>query len=322
MINLKNGSVIYCYAAGDTGYGLMGYTIDLLIADEAAFIKEEVWNSVTPALAITRGNIWLLSTPYLSEGYYYDCFNNPGFTIFHQSSEDCTRRDDAFLEENKRTLTRAQYSQMYLGEFVDDFHRIFNDEWIESVCTLREDSIPISPYKYFGYDIAGMGEDLSTYEGVATNKDNVHQFFHETTEKTRITEVIQRIKDIDIIQKPRKHGIDGGGIGVGVVDTLFDDYSIRNRIVDLNNAKRVIDSDDRKGNLLKEAMYMYFLALGEKGYLKLFNNDDIKTSLRCIQGEKREGGETQITGRWSHIVEGLIRAVYLTKKKSLKLWAR
>ena len=60
IINLKNGSVIHCYAAGDTGFGIMGFTIDLLIADECAWIKEEVWNSIAPALAVTNGTMWLL----------------------------------------------------------------------------------------------------------------------------------------------------------------------------------------------------------------------------------------------------------------------
>ena len=71
IIHLKNGSTIHCYAAGETGWGIMGFTIDLLIADEAAFINEEVWNSITPALAVTQGSIWLLSTPQRKEGYYY-----------------------------------------------------------------------------------------------------------------------------------------------------------------------------------------------------------------------------------------------------------
>ena len=98
LINLKNGSTIHSLPAGDTGYGIMGFTIDLLIADEAAWIPEEVWNSIIPALAITRGEIWLLSTPFIKSGYYYDCFNNPAFTSFHTSSEDCPRKDEAFLK--------------------------------------------------------------------------------------------------------------------------------------------------------------------------------------------------------------------------------
>lgn len=33
IIQLTNGTIIYCFATGETGYGIMGYTIDLLIAD-------------------------------------------------------------------------------------------------------------------------------------------------------------------------------------------------------------------------------------------------------------------------------------------------
>ena len=98
-ITLKNKTIIYCLPAGDTGFGIMGFTIDLLIADEAAFIPEEVWNSIIPALAITRGDIWLLSTPFVKEGYYFQCFSDPAFTAFHTSSEDCPRKDKEFLQK-------------------------------------------------------------------------------------------------------------------------------------------------------------------------------------------------------------------------------
>ena len=102
-IVLKNGSTIHCLPAGDTGFGIMGFTIDLLIADEAAFIPEEVWNSIIPALAITRGSIWLLSTPYIKEGYYFECFSDPTFTAFHTSSEDCPRPCMSAVSRNHRS---------------------------------------------------------------------------------------------------------------------------------------------------------------------------------------------------------------------------
>jgi len=45
-ITLKNGSVIYSLPTGLTAQGIRGFTIDLLIADEAAFIPEEVWTGI------------------------------------------------------------------------------------------------------------------------------------------------------------------------------------------------------------------------------------------------------------------------------------
>ncbi len=41
-IRLTNGSVIHCLPTGDSGYGIRGYTINSLYADEAHFIGEDV----------------------------------------------------------------------------------------------------------------------------------------------------------------------------------------------------------------------------------------------------------------------------------------
>ena len=65
---------------------------------------------------------------------------------------------------------------------------------------------------------------------------------------------------------------------------------------------------------------MNMLAMGEQGTLKLLNRDDIKLSLRSIIAEKKEGGGEKISGNYSHITEGLIRAAYLLKEKSLNPW--
>lgn len=314
IINLKNGSTIHCYAAGETGWGIMGFTIDLLIADEAAFINEEVWNSVTPALAVTQGHIWLLSTPKLKEGYYYKCFTDPTFMSFHQSSEDCPRIPKEFLEQKKKEFTKAQYAQMYLGEFVDDFKRVFSEEWIKKVCTLPPGSTssPGGDF-YLGVDIAGMGEDESTFEGFQRTEDKVIQIHHETTTKTHTTDTEKKIIDLDVIYKFEKIGIDSGGMGIGVLDHLLEHDTIKFKIIGLDNSKICIDKDERTKKLYKEAMVYNMLAMGERGELQMFDADNIKASLRSIQVE--ENGK--ISGRYSHIVEGDSRGIWLAKAKPL-----
>src|SRR5512146_1652069 len=88
IIRLKNGSIIRCLPTGLAGIGIRGFTIDLLIADEAAFINEEVWSAVTPMLLTTGGDIILVSTPHGKEGFFYKCYNDPSFTVFHVKSEE------------------------------------------------------------------------------------------------------------------------------------------------------------------------------------------------------------------------------------------
>lgn len=314
IIKLKNKSEIYCYAAGDTGYGIMGYTIDLLIADEAAWIKEEVWNSIVPALAVTKGTMWLLSTPFMAEGFYYDCFEDKAFTSFHQSSEDCPRISKEFLERMKQRFTAQQYEQMYLGKFVDGFRRVFSDEWIGKVCTLDpENRKPATENTALGVDIAALGEDESTFEGLERIEDQIKQFHHETTIKTLPTQTEDKIIDLNVMFDFWKIGIDSGGMGIGVLAHLLREDSTKRKVVGLDNSKREIDPDGKEKILKKEGMYYNLKEIGERGNLHLFNSPEIRASLRSILVE--ENG--RIYGRYSHIVEGLIRAAELLKYKDL-----
>ena len=321
VINLNNGTEIYCYAAGDTGFGVMGFSIDLLIADEAAWIKEEVWNSLAPSLAATNGIMWLLSTPFLSEGFYYDCFQDKSFTAFHQSSEDCPRITKEFLDRMKERFTKSKYNQMYKGEFVDDAHRIFGDKWIDKVCTL--DPKNYNPRgdednQAIGIDVAGTGEDESTYEGLRRT-NIVSQFHHEVVEKSSemwFTEMMINIRHLNK-KYDTKFGIDGDGLGSGVVSSAMSDDNLRRKVVDLKNSKRETSDDKETTRSMKEAMYLNMLEMGETGRLKLFDAAEIRLSLRSIISQKLEGGKEKIDGNYSHIVEGLVRAAWLLKAKDL-----
>jgi len=137
-VNLVNGSVIYSLPTGMSGYGIRGFTIHLLIADEAAFIPEDVWTAVTPMLAVTKGILWLLSTPFGKGGYFYRCFKDKTFTTFHVSSEDCPRKSEEFLAQERRRMTKVQYAQEYLGEFIDELSQFFDTELIKRSMTLKE----------------------------------------------------------------------------------------------------------------------------------------------------------------------------------------
>ena len=325
VINLLNDTEIYCYAAGDTGYGIMGYTIDLLIADEAAWIKESVFESIAPALAASNGIMWLLSTPFLSQGFYFDCFQDPAFTPFHQSSEDCPRISEEFLARMKERFTKSKYAQMYKGEFVDDAYRVFGDKWIDKVCciTPTDNYDPKNPdNEAIGIDVAGTGEDESTYEGLVRKGETVKQFHHQVVEKSSemwFTEMMINIRHLNKTYDC-KFGIDGDGLGSGVVSSAMSDDDLRRKVVDLKNSRREIDADERMtSRSMKEAMYMNMLEMGELGQLKLFDCAEIRLSLRSIISAKIEGGGEKIDGNYNHIVEGLVRSAWMLKEKELNM---
>ena len=325
-ITLQNGSVIHSLPAGDTGFGLMGFTINLLIADEAAFINEEVWNSVIPALAVAKGEIWLLSTPFIKEGYYYDCFSNPTFTSFHTTSEACLRRDDAFLAEQKRTRTDSQYAQMYLGEFVDEFNRFFQDDLIEKIFILPmpKKETPL-PYKgrdlFLGVDV-GRVTDPSTFEGFdGTDPENITQIFSHEKHRPSIPETARECIRLNRDWDLNKIGIDNGGMGAGVLDMLLEDSDTMYKVEGLDNATKAITPDDDTINLLKEDMYVNLRMLMERGYIKMFNDPELIDSFKSVQIDYKDK-RMKIGGNNTHRAEGAIRGVQLIKDKDLKCFIR
>lgn len=329
QLKLKNGSVIYCLPTGESGYGIRGYTINLLIADEAAFIPEDVWTAVTPMLAVTRGTIWLLSTPHGKEGYFYRMFEDESFTTFHVSAEDCPRKDEKFLAEEKKRMTNLQYQQEYLGEFIDDLRQLFPNKLIRQCMTQEKENPKPNAEYYLGVDIARMGEDQSTFEVLdATNPNNIRHTENLMTEKTKLTETIDRIIMMNRLYQFKKIGIDDAGIGAGVYDVLHREEETKRKIIGLNNAKRSIEKKfinlkmrERKKTLLKEDMYFNLLNYMEKGEIQLLNENEVFLSLSSIQYEYADDGKLKIFGNYTHIVEGLIRAAWLIKTKGLNIYA-
>lgn len=332
MLQLTNGTKILCLPTGMSGFGIMGYTIDLLIADEAAFIPDQVYRSVIPSLAVSRGTIWLLSTPCGSQGYFYEASKDENFTHFHMSSEECPRKDSKFLESEKRKLTRAEYAQWYLGEFVTAFNRVFSDAIIRKACVLRRrQEIARDHTYYLGCDLARMGGDQITYEILdKIDRENI-EHVESVIKQNQVTDITMS----DIMQLHRQWnfkriGLDAGSgtMGVCLMDFLIKEPGMDRKVIGLNNRQISFDREgEQRQRLMKEDMYHNLLALMEKGYIKLLDDDEIMLSLASAQYEyvtdPLKKTKVRITGSDTHVVEGLIRAAWLAiEDKSLGLWAR
>lgn len=334
-LKLRNGSIIRCLPTGLDGSGIRGYTVNLLVADEAAFIPDQVWSAVTPMLSTTGGNIILLSTPFGRQGYFYEAFNDDNFKTWHINAEDVAESRDepqrTFMrdhqEKEKAKMTKLEYAQEYLGEFVDELRQLFSEEVIKKACVLRRrQNNPIDKEYFLGVDIARLGDDEGTYEILEkVNKDYFCQRESIITKKKLTTETFDRIVALDKHWKFKRIGIDAGSgsLGVGILDFLLREPIVKNKVVALNNLQRTLDHrGNRKRALLKEDMYMNMLALLEKGKLKLLNDDEVIASLRSVQYEHvitmGKKSSVRIFGKYTHIAEGLVRAAWLANQKHLK----
>lgn len=331
-IILKNGSKIYSLPAGRTGYFIRGFTIDLLIADEAAYIPEEVWKAVIPMIAVSKklrgmGYIILLSTPFGKGGYFYDSFTDPDFTHIHVSSEDCWRIPKDFLKKEKERLTKAEYMQEYLGEFTDEWNQFFPTTLIKSCMTfmewsLKEDRQQGARY-YLGVDIARYGGDENAFVVCELYKKKLKIVKVFTTSRISTTDTIGRIIKIDEIFKFNKIFVDSSGVGGGVLDVLED--KLGRKVMGLNNAsKRIqVQGEEKKKGILKEDLYSNSLMLMETGRLQLINDLGLLKSLKSITyeyGEMKYDRKIKIFGDYSHITEAMVRACWCIKERGLDLY--
>ena len=76
-LELDTGSrVISLPCNPDTIRGYSG--VNLLVIDEAALVPDDLYHTVRPMLAVSRGRLALLSTPCGQRGFFYDAWARGG----------------------------------------------------------------------------------------------------------------------------------------------------------------------------------------------------------------------------------------------------
>src|SRR5262249_23755419 len=86
---------------------------------EAARVPDDLYRSVRPMLAVSRGRLVCLSTPFGQRGFFYDEWTNggPDWTRFRITAADCPRIGADFLEQERRSLGEGWVNQEYLCSF-------------------------------------------------------------------------------------------------------------------------------------------------------------------------------------------------------------
>ena len=343
-ITLKNGSTMLARPVGNTGDAIRGFEGDVLILDEVSRFNELILEAATPILLTTGGEIWMCSTPFGKQGFFYRAYQNKEkrYRIFETNTEKVInereiseswtneQREKAlkFLEQEKKEKSELQYGQEYLGLFLDDLRRFYEDEWIEAVCILKRPEITPKENNYLGCDIARMGGDKTTYEILNAPREKgkiIKQIFHAQEDHKPLTHTEQRIIETSIQFNCEKVGIDAGSgsLGVSVLDHLLIHPQTSKKVVAMNNRTISTDRTGKKQQRIMNEDYHEFLKSGgEHGEVLLFDDDEIKNSFRSIQLEiiRKDDiiSKIRIHGSDSHIVEGIKRAYWLAKKEKSK----
>ena len=114
---------------------LRGFSaVSLLIVDEAAYVRDELYHALRPMLATTNGSIWLLSTPNGRSGFFYDEWSSTDttWTKFSVKAGECPRISPAFLAEERKLHGPALFHREYECDFGYTGKSFFNLDDLDS----------------------------------------------------------------------------------------------------------------------------------------------------------------------------------------------
>ena len=344
-LTIKNGSVMKVRPAGDTGDSGRGFEADVTIVDEAARMGKFFWIAVLPIVLMTAGEVWICSTPFGKQGYFWKRFNeaynlkdeNARFTVFYTTTEKVIDERKGWTEKerdarkriiamDKADMSKLEFGQEYQGLFMEDIMKAFDEKDIRKAMQLKPEGATIGKNYFLGVDVARYGKDEGTYETIEEVDGMLFHRDNQITTKQSIPETFRFIHQLDKAHDFSKIFPDGeGGIGIGVVDMLLDDDDTKNKTVPILNSTQIEDRWGKKTKVMKNWLYQNLIRLIQDGTLLLLDDESVFHSLNGIQYEYIEDTNGKPIMRYfgkkgaggDHIAEGLTRAALAIKYKDL-----
>jgi hypothetical protein len=138
-LKFPNGSVVRALPGReDTVRGFS--SVDLVIIDEAAMVPDSLYTALRPMLAVSQGDLWLMSTPRGPHGFFYQEWHNPppGAALFSVPATECPRITPEFLADELRALGQALFAQEYLCRFTPDSNSLIDVTLLDALILPKE----------------------------------------------------------------------------------------------------------------------------------------------------------------------------------------
>lgn len=312
-IEFANGSSIHCLPAVQEN--IRGYTATMVIVDEAAFVDEEVFAAIEPALAVRDGTLILLGTPFEPKGYFYNAWMSPGWSKYHVTSFDNPLVSKEFIEQYKASHPEIKYRREILGEFVESGQdNLFTVEMVQRVMKLPKLNRPQKGYRYvMGVDLARFGNDwtavavLGIKDGEPLEDAVVEMHGLYKRQKRPLNETLGWLLDLDKKWNPEYIYVDANGLGAGVFDMLVEKLGSKVKDVQVRGQERVEMYMEAR-RLIEEGRV---LLIDDKDLLLHFLNYDIKyRSDGKIRVVKRPDGHDDLADATIYALWGLVKEMH------------
>lgn len=301
VIEFTNGAALYCLPISEDGANIRGFTAHWIGLDEAEMVRDAAWAAINPMLATTKGGLWLIGTPFGQNNKFYEWYSlaerkkecnmwdgKVHFSTYHFPSKVSPLIDDVFLEQEAERLPHMEYSQEYLGIFLETVGTLWSERLVSSV--MKEDcperDVPLPQYQYYlGYDVARFGDDEAV--GVILekrhSKDKEDSYFIVNTFQMKGKSLDYQVKYLEALQRVwnfSKMVIDTTGVGGGITDPL--------------RAKQLPVEDFNFTIKSKQETYFHTTRMLESGVLTLPLHSKMKKQMVEMKREERSDGFTKI----------------------------
>ena len=107
--------------------------VSLILIDEAARVRDDLYKAVRPMLAVGGGDLWLMSTPAGKRGFFYEAWTNGGekWERVAVTGAENGRIDADFLEEERAEQDDQWFRQEYCCEFTDAEESLFDSDHLD-----------------------------------------------------------------------------------------------------------------------------------------------------------------------------------------------
>lgn len=141
-LQLETGArIVSLPSSGATVRGFSA--VDLAIFDEDAWVPDDLYRTIRPMLAVSGGQLILMSTPFGKRGHFYETWENGGDTwerVMVPATE-CPRISAQFLAEERRSLGDLWFRSEYLCEFADTVDAVFTHDMV--MASISDDIKPL-----------------------------------------------------------------------------------------------------------------------------------------------------------------------------------
>ena len=318
-ITLKNGSMLVALPCAVNL--LRGYTANLLVVDEASFIRDDetvFYSVVFPMLQTTNGTLIVSSTPWSRDCVFYKFTQDSEFKVHRITIDDVIKAGLAtreFIQEMQRRTPAERYRREYLAEFVDDEFSYFPQKLItqcidSNLSPLTDDwtrTVKAQPSRYFlGVDF-GKHNDYSVVAIVQLDKEGTVKLIGivRFPLETPYASVIGYVKIIcDKLNRAEKTLCDQTGVGEYIVEDMKQ-ARIRSTIEGIN---LTLPS--------KQEILGYTKQLMQTRHLSLYYDMDLITEINGETFEATKTGQIQFShpeGTHDDRLWALALAIYATR---------